>query len=59
MGVDYDCRLKVHNCDRDSEKYIVARSCDGEMWFWGSFKDYDMAHKVACEIDGVVFERQV
>ena len=39
-----------------TDKYIVARECDNELWFWGSFEDLRTACKVAQEISGQVIE---
>ena len=51
-----DCRLEVivHNVDDDCLKYIVARICEGKLWFWGSWDSLEEADITAKEIDGVV-----
>lgn len=40
------------------EKYIVARDCDGSLWFWGAWDDSFKANNVAVEIGGVVIENK-
>jgi hypothetical protein len=39
----------AHTC-----RYIVARECDGDLWFWGAWNDYDTAYRVSCEVGGIV-----
>lgn len=36
-------------------KYIVARECDNEFWFYGAFDESDRANRAAKEVGGVVF----
>ena len=35
-------------------KFIVARNCDGALWFWGAYDDAKTARRAAFEIDGEV-----
>ena len=35
--------------------YIVARACDGDLWFYGAYETEDRAKEVANEVDGLVF----
>lgn len=37
-------------------EWIVARPCDGELWFWGAYHDRIKAWRIAEEIGGVVVE---
>lgn len=46
----------VHNMPQEHEQYIVARCFDGELWFWGSWKDREDAKNAARKVDGVVVE---
>ncbi len=48
--------VKVNNVAKyaESKRYIVARSLDGELWFWGAWDDEEKAKQAAAEIDGVV-----
>ena len=53
--------MPVNQLDFNEYKYIVARPIsneDGvfELWYWGSWKEYDRALKAASEIRGLVFE---
>ena len=49
-GVVYNCPEYVKNGD-----FIVVRESDGELWFYGDYKnDIDRAHKVAKEVGGIV-----
>lgn len=36
-------------------KYIIARYCDGEFWFYGADDDKDKAYAIAAEVNGMVF----
>lgn len=49
--------IKVNNVPEYAKDYayMVARDCDGELWFWGSFNDCGKAHQVASEVDGQAF----
>ena len=40
-------------------RYIVARECDGEFWFWGAWDDLQTAQGVATEISGTVIETRL
>ena len=35
-------------------RYIVARECEGELWFWGAYDGYMTAVFAAEDIHGVV-----
>lgn len=49
-GVVYNCPEYVKNGD-----FIVVRECDGELWFYGDYKnDIDRAHYIAKEVGGIV-----
>lgn len=50
------CNIEVMNVPKDHDKYIVARLSDGELWYWGSWDDNQLADLAAREIDGVVVE---
>lgn len=41
------CLVVVNNTDEETEKYIVARPIDSELWFWGSWDDEAKALEVA------------
>ena len=38
--------------------YIVARNCDGELWFWGAWNDIEAATRAANDIGGIVVENR-
>ena len=46
--------MTINNMPNATEKYIVARRVDGDLWFWGSYADRDRANEVALEIGGEV-----
>lgn len=50
--------MKVNNVPGYAydHKYVVARLCDGEYWFWGAWDDLKEAQRVAQEMDGIVVE---
>ena len=52
--MDCDASITVHNVDEDCKKYMVARICDREMWYWGSYDTLEDAEKTAEQIDGMV-----
>lgn len=37
-------------------KYIVARWCDDELWFYGAWDDENKAEKAAKEVSGKVIK---
>ncbi len=39
-------------------RYIVARNCDGELWFWGAWNEFNLANKAAREINGIVVDTE-
>lgn len=36
-------------------KYIVARECDGDWWFYGAYNEGFKAERAAVECDGEIF----
>ena len=46
----------IHNLDSVIKQYVVAQSCDGEFWFWGSWDSLSEALAAADEIHGHVFD---
>ena len=48
--------IKVNNLPEYAKNYnwLVCRVVDGELWFWGAFKDHDKAFEVAMDVGGVV-----
>ena len=49
--------IDIKNLPPYHECYIVARSVEGDFWYWGSWKDQDRAAEVADRIGGYVFYR--
>lgn len=47
--------VNINNCPQHelSEGYIVARLCDGELWYYGNY-DEENAKRVAIAVDGIV-----
>lgn len=37
-------------------RYVVCRDVDGELWYWGSFKDKNAANEIALSIGGEVVD---
>ena len=55
-----ETKVKVYNCPNDTDRYIVARLSNGELWFWGSYDDESEAIEVADEFEnGLVVMRNV
>ena len=50
------CNVEVMNVPKDHDKYIVARLNEGELWYWGSWEDNQLADLAAREISGIVVE---
>ena len=44
----------VKNLPTTHKQYVVARACDGDLWYWGSWDSEETAHTVANDIDGIV-----
>lgn len=52
-------QVKVNNVPIEHDKYIVARLCMGELWYWGSWNDVEVAKKVIKENEfenGIIVE---
>lgn len=52
-----DANIKINNVSDYAwdYKYIVARKCDGEYWFWGAYNEFDRALYAAEEEGGQIF----
>lgn len=48
--------VELNNANNVSEKYIVARECDNELWFWGEYNNRKKAEITAKQIGGIVVE---
>ena len=48
--------IKINNMSETAHKYefIVARECDGELWYWGAYRFVWDAERAAHEIGGVI-----
>lgn len=46
--------MNVQNMPATHKTYVVARPCDGDLWYWGSWDSEELAHAVAVEINGIV-----
>jgi len=48
--------IKVNNLPEYAKNYnwLVCRVVDGELWFWGAFKDEGKAFEIATNMNGVV-----
>lgn len=58
MGKQY-LQAEVNNLPDDIEKYVVARVCDGELWFWGTWDDKDKAEKVVNDVENGILLRRI
>lgn len=56
MGDQY-FQVKVNNTPNYTEKYIVARVYNSELWYWGSWDVLEDAEEAARNTDGVVVRR--
>ena len=51
--------VEIMNCEKETDKYIVARVVMGLLWYWGSWDDKDAAHRVAETFENaIVIERK-
>ena len=39
--------VEIMNCEKDTDKYIVARLVMGVLWYWGSWDTEAAAKRVA------------
>lgn len=48
--------IKINNMSENANKYefIVARECDGELWFWGAYRFVWDAEAAARDIGGII-----
>lgn len=51
-------KFKINNLPKVVYKYVVARVCDGEWWFWGTWDEQEPAVNAALEVKGYVFKRE-
>ena len=51
------CNVEAMNVPKDHDKYIVARLNQGKLWYWGSWKDKQLADMAAREMNGIVVEK--
>ncbi len=49
-------QTSVNNVPVEHDKYVVARAESGELWYWGSYDDYERAWSVANQMNGVILE---
>lgn len=56
-GGDYMFTVTINNMPNvEPEKYVVARYCDGEWWYYGMYDNKEKAYAVSEEVGGYVFE---
>lgn len=48
--------VKVNNMSEAANHYefVVARECDGELWYWGAYRHAWDAEAAAHEIGGII-----
>ena len=39
-------RVDIQNTEEDCKRFIVARYCDGQLWYWGSWDLREDAERV-------------
>lgn len=50
-------RVDIQNTEEDCKRFIVARYCEGQLWYWGSWDLREDAERVAKEENGIVVVR--
>lgn len=53
-GTPMKYTVKINNLPADLKPFIVARAVEGDLWFWASYDDEELAHASAVEMDGIV-----
>lgn len=53
------CLAEVNNLPDEIEKYVVARVCDGELWFWGTWDDKDEAERAVNDVENGILLRRI
>lgn len=48
----------INNKPENIKAFVVARLCDNEWWYWGSWDNVFEAHNAATEIGGHLFTRE-
>ena len=48
----------INNTPDKIRNFVVARFCDGEWWYWGSWDNVFEASNAATEIGGHLFTRE-
>ena len=49
---------EVKNLPAITNRYVVARLIEGQLWFWGSWENFDDAFNASVELEnGIVVER--
>ena len=50
--------MKINNLPDNYQRfpYIVARRVDGELWYWGAYRNRDRANEAALENGGEMWE---
>ena len=46
--------MNVQNLPTTHKTFVIARPCDGSLWYWGSWDSEETAHTIANEVGGVV-----
>lgn len=49
----------INNMPAKVKSFVVARDCDGEFWFWGTWDSLKDAEDAAWNIGGQIFNREV
>lgn len=47
----------IYNLPAKLESYIVARDCNGELWFWGTWDRITDAYNAANEVGGAIYPK--
>lgn len=51
--------VDIQNMPQNARSYIVARTCEGSCWYYGSWDNKSKADEVAKEIGGIVITEEI
>jgi len=50
-------KVFINNLPNSLKRFVVARNCEGELWYWGTWDNVHDATAAAIDISGLVYEQ--